>query len=177
MDAQGYLEELSSDPHFHLSACSTGSPISCEPATCRFRCAIEVIDELLAEPGAASGSEVDALLDLRWHLRHRENAELGLRLFSELRLRMESRHYLSFFRLRRWLENHLLADVRACQAAESHRVPVKLDHYCVEALRRSCLCAALGNGAVLLAPRLRFEFRPQTVSPAVVSATAESLDA
>ena len=112
---------------------------------------------------------MDALLDLRWHLRHRENAELSLRLFSELRLKMESRHYLAFFRLRRWLENHLIADVRACQAADAHRVPVKLDHYCVEALRRACLCSALGRGAVLLAPRLRFEFRPLLVEPTGVA--------
>ena len=122
---------------------------------------MEVIDDLLAEPGAVSGEEMDQLLELRWHLRHREAAEQTLRLFSEVRRRMEQRHYLAFFRIRRWMENHLIAEVRLCPAADPRVVPVKLDHYCVEALRRVCLCSALGKGSVLLAPRLRFLFRPQ----------------
>jgi hypothetical protein len=130
---------------------------------------MEVIDELLAQPGAVSGEEMDQLLDLRWHFRHRGDAETCLRLFCDLRRRMENRHYLAFFRIRRWLENHLLAEVRLCPAAEPHSVGVRLDHYCVEALRRVCLCAALGKGSVLLAPRLRFGFRPL---PAPVASVA-----
>ena len=59
--------------------------------------------------------------------------------------------------------HHLLAEVRLCPAAEPRLVSVKLDHYCVEAVRRVCLCSALGQGSVLLAPRLRFSFRPQVV--------------
>ena len=73
---------------------------------------------------------------------------------------MEARHYLAFFRLRRWLENHLLAVVRVCPAADACTVPVKLDHYCVEAIRRVCLCASLEAGSPLLMPRLQFAFRP-----------------
>jgi len=113
----------------------------------------------MSEPGAISGDEMDLLLDFRWKLGRRDDAEGALRLFCDLRRRMEKRHYLAFFRMRRWLENHLLADVRSCPAAESHLVPVKLDHYCVEAIRRVCLCAAMQNGAIImLAPRLRFSF-------------------
>ena len=72
---------------------------------------------------------------------------------------MEQRHYLAFFRMRRWLENHLLASVSICPEAKPQFVPVKLDHYCVEAIRRASLCLALRRGYVLLAPRLRFTFR------------------
>jgi hypothetical protein len=72
---------------------------------------------------------------------------------------MEGRHYLPFFRIRRWLEHNLVASVSICPAAEAHEVHVQLDHYCVEAVRRVCLCAALGRGAVMIAPRLRFEYR------------------
>jgi hypothetical protein len=106
-----------------------------------------------------SGDEADHLLDLRWRLSRRDDAEAALRIFCDLRLRMEQRHYLAFFRMRRWLEMHLLAGVRVCPAAEPRFVPVKLDHYCVEAIRRVCLCAALSSGSVMLAPRLRFSFR------------------
>jgi len=132
---------------------------------------MEVIDDLLAEPGAVSGEEMDQLLDLRWHLRHRTDADASLRIFCDVRRRMENRHYLAFFRIRRWMENHLLAEVRLCPAAEPRLVSVALDHYCVEALRRVCLCTALGQGAVLLAPRLRFTFRPQ-VAPVLAEVGA-----
>ena len=143
------------------SDCSTSHVSECTPVTCHWRCAVEVIDELLCHRGAASGEETDLLLELRWKLRHREDPEATLRLFCDLRIRMEGRHYLAFFRIRRWLENNLIASVRICPAAEPHEILVQLDHYCVEAIRRVCLCAALGKGAVTIAPRLRFEFRKQ----------------
>lgn len=121
-----------------------------------------------------SGEEVDLLLDLRWQLRQRAAAEPALRLFCDLRRRMEGRHYLAFFRIRRWLENHLVAAVQVCPAAEPRPVAVRLDHYCVEAIRRVCLCASLGDGSVLLVPRLRFEFRPLP-EPTATRAPVEGL--
>jgi len=139
--------------------CTTSDPSDCTPSKCRWRCAMEVIDELISQPGSVSGDEVDYLLELRWKLSQRDDVDGALRLFCELRLRMEQRHYLAFFRIRRWLENHLLAGVSICPEAQPEFVPVKLDHYCVEAVRRACLCAALRRGLVLLAPRLRFTFR------------------
>ena len=129
------------------------------PLHCRWRCALEVIDELISQPGSVSGDEVDHLLEFRWKLSQRDDAEGALKLFCDLRLRIEQRHYLAFFRMRRWLENHLLASVSVCPEAKPQFVPVKLDHYCVEAIRRACLCAALRQGYVLLAPRLHFTFR------------------
>jgi hypothetical protein len=132
------------------------------PARCQWRCALVVIDELLAARDAISGEEMDRLLDLRSQLRRAEDAEAVLKIFCELRIRMERKHYLAFFRIRRWLENHIVAAVRICPAAEPVFVPVELGHYCVEAIRRVCLCAALRNG-VLLAPRLRFVFHGATV--------------
>lgn len=143
-------------------------------AKCRQRCALDVIDELLRSPrDRVSGEEVDLLLDLRWQLRQRKEAEAALRLFCDLRIRLENRHYLAFFRIRRWLENHLVAGVRVCPAADERELPVKLDHYCVEAIRRVCLCASLGYGSIMLAPKLRFAFRP--VAPAVSAPLASTV--
>lgn len=140
--------------------------------TCRWRCALEVVDELLGMPRlSVSGEEVDLLLDLRWQCRQRTDGEATLRLFCDLRRRMERGHYLAFFRLRRWLENHVVAEVRVCPAPEVHAMPVRLDHYCVEAIRRVSLCGSLGRGAVMLAPRLQFRFRPVAATrPVLVSA-------
>jgi hypothetical protein len=142
-----------------LLDCTTSDPSDCTPSHCRGRCAMEVIDELISQAGAVSADEVDHLLELRWKLRQYDDAEGALKLFCEVRLRMEQRHYLAFFRMRRWLENHLLASVSICPEAKPEFVPVKLDHYCVEAIRRASLCLALRRGYVLLAPRLRFTFR------------------
>lgn len=148
----------------------------CEPGTCRWRCALEVIDELLCERGAVSGEEADHLLDLRWQIRQGNDAEAVLRIFCDLRLRMEHRHYLAFFRIRRWLENHVAASVQVCPAAEPHFTEIKLDRYCVEAIRRVCLCAALGRGSVLLAPRVRFLFQSvPPASPKVAEASTEAV--
>jgi len=121
-----------------------------------------------------SGEEADLLLDLRWHLRTGDDAEGALRLFCDLRIRMERRHYLAFYRLRRWLENHLIATVQLCPAAEPHVMSVKFDRYCVEAIRRMCLCSALGRGSVMIAPRVRFSFRYITLAVPETTATAET---
>jgi hypothetical protein len=132
----------------------------CNTGACQVKCALQVVDGLLSTPDAVTGEEVDLLLDFRHELRARQNAEAALRLFCDLRRRLEQRQYLAFYRLRRWLENHLIAEVKTCQAAAANIVPVKLDHYCVEAIRRVALCAGLRPGTVLLAPRVRFDFVP-----------------
>ena len=149
-------------PVANSQSCPPSVGDDCAPARCRWRCALEIIDELLAARDAISGEEMDRLLDLRSQLRRAEDAEAVLKTFCELRIRMERKHYLAFFRIRRWLENHIVAAVRICPAAEPVFVPVELSHYCVEAIRRVCLCAALRNG-VLLAPRLRFAFQGAAV--------------
>jgi hypothetical protein len=80
---------------------------SCDPQTCRKACGQEVIDALLRDHGSIRGEEVDLLLDLRWLLRHGERPEAAQKIFDKLRPRLEEKHYLLFFRLRRWMENHL----------------------------------------------------------------------
>ena len=131
----------------------------CTPATCHSVCALQVIDGLLREPQGVSGEQVDALLDFRFLLRHGSDAEAILKLFCQLRLGMEASHYLAFYRLRRWLENHIEAQVRLCRGLPEAMVPLKLDRFCLEAIRSQCLARALRPGQALLAPRVRFQFR------------------
>jgi hypothetical protein len=140
---------------------SSDSPHACicTPVTCQSGCALQVIDSLLREPQGVSGEQVDALLDLRFMLRHGHDAEAILKLFCPLRLAMESSHYLAFYRLRRWLENHIEAQVRVCRGLPETAVPLKLDRFCLEAVRSQCLAAALRPGERLLAPRVQFQFR------------------
>jgi len=130
----------------------------CTAERCQWRCALDVIDELLRQPGAVTGAEMDQLLDLRWQLGQATAAEVALRLFCTLRIGMERRHYLAFFRIRRWLENHLVSVCRSADGTVVQEVPVRLDHYCVEAVRRVCLCTALSQPGGAAGTRIGFEF-------------------
>lgn len=129
---------------------------TCTPSACRLKCSIEVVDELLSEQHAVTGKDMDLLLDFRSSLRAREDADATLRLFCQLRRRLEHHHYLSFFRLRRWLENNLACEVRGSGSADAALTSLRLDFYCIEAVRRSCLCAAIQKGN--LSQELRFVF-------------------
>jgi hypothetical protein len=142
----------------------------CTVGACHPKCALDVVDELLSTPGAVTGDEVDLLLDFRSLLRARREAETALRVFCDLRRRLEQRHYLAFYRLRRWLENQIAAEVRSPVSAEAVRVPLRLDFYCVEAVRRASLCAALKHGAPFSALRLQFTFLP-VAAPAHAAAS------
>jgi hypothetical protein len=142
-------------------------PCTCTPATCEGSCALQVIDSLLRETHCVTGEHVDTLLDLRSLLRRGENAEAALNVFCQLRRAMEPKHYLALYRLRRWMENHIEAHVRPCRGRPESPVPLKLDRFCLEAVRVQCLKAALQPGQMLLAPRVRFGFRVKAPVAAV----------
>ncbi len=116
------------------------------PSRCRPGCSLEAIDELLVTAGALTGQEADSLLDLRQLLRARTDAQAALLVFCQLRQRLEKRHYLVFYRLRRWLENHIVAEFRASPKATPTTLPIHLSVSSPEAIRRLCLCAALHKG-------------------------------
>ena len=158
-----------------MNDCSTSQFDVCMPKQCSRRCAVTVIDELLCQNDVVSGDEADRLLDLRWLLRKRTDAEGTLRLFCDLRLQMENRHYLALFRIRRWLENNIIASVSVSSTQKPELVQLKLDHYCVEAVRRVCLCATLAKGAGLFSPKLRFVFLPEEVQLEPAGGHYESL--
>lgn len=153
MDAQELFEALTMIA-VQQSICAD----ACSVGTCHPKCSLEVVDELLSTPGAVKGEEVDLLLDFRSLLRARQDAEATLRVFCDLRRRLEQHHYLAFYRLRRWLENQIVAEARSLESGEIALVPLRLNFYCVEAVRRQCLCAALQQIVRLSMPRLRFSF-------------------
>lgn len=91
-----------------------------------------------------------------------------MKLFCEARRRMEQQHYLVFYKLRKWMENNLIAIVRSVSSKESAIVALKLDFYCVEALRRACLCGA-AKECCLTTARLGFAFVPLPRTSVVLS--------
>src|SRR5690606_31943329 len=134
---------------------SNSAASACTPGNCRLGCSLEIIDTLLRSQGTVRGDEVDMLLDLRWFLHHRENCEDALALFCQLRVAMEERHYLAFYRLRRWLENHIQVSVRTISETELS-IRLKLDRYCIEAVRHHCVRSTIPMGTP--SPRARFVF-------------------
>jgi hypothetical protein len=126
---------------------------------------LEIVDSLLHASGSVRGEEVDALLDLRSVLRRRQDAEAALNLFCQLRRAMEERHYLSFYRLRRWLENHIEVNVRVRRGELDRTTALRLDRYCIEAVRFQCLQSAIKPGEPLLAPKVHFYFRAAQERP------------
>jgi hypothetical protein len=116
------------------------------------------MDELLSTPHAINGDEMDLLLDFRSLVRARSDAETTLRLFCELRRRLEQRHYLAFYRLRRWLEQQLIAQISSLSTHVHTQVSLRLNFYCMEAIRRQSLCAATQQGTATPPMRLRFSF-------------------
>ena len=130
-----------------------------------FKPALDVIDELLGSPGAVSGDDCDLLLELRWHLRELSDPETTLKCFCELRRRIEHVHYLSLYKLRRALEAGVLVVVSGAGGSQPVFLPLQLERYCLEAVRRVCLCAALSSGAALNRPRVAFCFQSALPNP------------
>jgi hypothetical protein len=130
------------------------------PPLCHPNCSLEVIDLLLSTPGAVDGEETDLLLDLRSLFKHRQQAEATLRLFCDVRRRLEHRHYLAFYRLRRWCERHIAGELTYEGQSLQIPAPLRLDFYCVEAVRRALMCSAISSGnGVCNRPRLEFKFK------------------
>ena len=78
---------------------------------------------------------------------------------------MEERHYLAFYRLRRWFEHHVEANVRLARGMPERAAPLKLDWYCLEPIRFYCLRSIQRSGEPILAPRVQFTFR-RLIAPA-----------
>jgi hypothetical protein len=155
-------------PQINYMELSNPSPIlstRCNQATCRPGCALEVVDRLLTSLGPLRGEEMDTLLELRFSLHRLENPEEILTLFCKLRRSLEQYYYLEFFRLRRWLENHVQAHVISFRGGPVQTIPLRLDFFCLEAVRGHCLAQARSQNLFLTAARIRFKFeQPELVS-------------
>jgi hypothetical protein len=79
--------------------------------------------------------------------------------------------------LRRWLENHIVAKVLVDDHPDSVEIPLRLNFYCVEALRRQCLCELLRAGMSGRRSRLTFGFRPLGAETVRVEVPAEAVAA
>jgi hypothetical protein len=145
----------------------------CSPATCRLRCGQETLDGLLRELAASRSEHLDAVLELKWLLLQREDAEQTLKVFCQVRQRLERGHYLAFYRLRRWLENQVEASVQPNRCATARRARISLTPVSLEGIRGYCVASSVQPTDLQLGPRVRFAFREPAEAGTVAGNAAE----
>ncbi|WP_044891974.1 hypothetical protein [Opitutus terrae] len=104
---------------------------------------MSVVDQLLAAiTRDGDHEELNAALDFRLMLAGAPNPAAVLRAFFDLRHAVAERHYLPFYRLRRWLETNMLALVHVDRSSSPHRVRLQLDAASFGALYAQCAVTA-----------------------------------
>jgi len=145
----------------------------CTPTTCRERCGHEIVDVLLHEQADKDPALTDALLDLKFALTHRRDVEEILHVFCNLRRRLEKRYYLAFYRLRRWLENQLEAQVSPGRGYPPQPFPVRLEARTVDGIKHSIRKAAREKDPAFpksAFPVIEFTFHaPSRTSPSLLA--------
>jgi hypothetical protein len=164
------------ETEFH-SQRSPAVRVDAQPAAlCPFHDGPETLDAFLAELAGSESREgenlLDAALDLRCLL-VRENgnahAELFLRTLLDLRHRLDGRHYLAFYRVRRWVQRTMLAEVRRHRGEAWTEISLPLDAGNFEQAVNTCLATlAEENGVWPALAQIRFRF---------TAAPGDSLDA
>jgi hypothetical protein len=124
---------------------------------CPLNHGVAVVDQLLAaitrENDAAA---LDVALDFRLLLGSSTDANAILREFFRLRTVVEEHHYLACFRLRRWLQSEIVADVRLDRSQPIRRTPINLN---AKSYRELCArCAFNAAAGERLSPWVRIVF-------------------
>jgi len=144
-----------------LSEKNSGSP----GLNCPLNHGVSVLDQLLASlVGEVDGEAFDAALDLRWLLSNSSDAAAIVLGFYRLRSFIEERHYLACYRLRRWLESHLVAWVSFQRHQPERRTALRLDAASPDQLHERCATRALEGTATGLPVRVRFAFATPALS-------------
>ena len=141
---------------------STPLTVSLAPASlCPFHDGAVTLDLLLAELDARDTATFDAALDLRSRLAEGRDAEACLAKLFRLRALLDGRHYLAFYRVRRWVQRRLVAQVRGARNEPWQTRELPLDAARLDELTNSCLAplADALTGELPFGARVRFAFR------------------
>lgn len=101
-----------------------------------------MVDNLLHVAAREHPQSLDLLLDLKSVLNQRQNAVETLRLFCIARQQLEEVFYLRLYRLRRWLEAQIVAEVTWPRGYRTLIRPVKLSERSVPALKEALIVRA-----------------------------------
>ncbi len=124
------------------------------------RCEHTILDSLLAESGTADPALTDRLLDLKFTLLQRDDAQETLERFYRVRPRLEQGHYLASYRLRRWLERQIRVSVSPGRGYPAHTYSLSLTPPSLDALFASIRRVTLNEVHLLPGgcPQIRFRF-------------------
>lgn len=128
---------------------------------CPFHDGAATLDLLLAELDPRNTALFDTALDLRSLLAEGRDAEACLTKLFRLRALLDGSHYLAFYRVRRWAQRRLVAQVRAGRTESWLTRELPLDAARLDELTNSCLAALAGDrDEVPAGAHVRFVFRP-----------------
>lgn len=146
------------------AAISTTASTASPALACPLNHGLAVLDQLLAAlTGPDDAPARDIALDLRWQLMQPHSPEVVIREFFRLRAAAEEQHYLSCYRLRRWLESQFVAHVSFDRTQPAHRITLRLDLDDFAELCSHCVaCAA--DGAAVTWSRVRFAAATESVA-------------
>jgi hypothetical protein len=134
---------------------------------CPFHDGAATLDGLLAAIDPRDGELFDAALDLRSLLTEGGDATAALHQLFRLRRLLDGRHYLAFYRVRRWVQRRIVAQVRAGRAAPWRTRELPLDAARLdEIVNASVAAVAAEDAAPHVDAQVRFVFRPAPPVPA-----------
>jgi hypothetical protein len=138
------------------------------PTGCPFHDGAATLDGLMAEAAGERDDEfLNAALDLRSLMVERRKAEACLAQLFALRARLDGRHYLAFYRVRRWVQREIVAQIRPDRTSPWAARDLPLDAARLDELTNGFLAILETQQATL--PQMRFVFR-HAVAEALLTA-------
>ena len=145
------------------------SPISpsTPAAECPLNDGVSGVDQLLAAiTRGSNAAALDVALDFRLLLAGSTDADTLLREFYRLRAVVEEEHYLACYRLRRWLQTQIVAQVKLDRTQPTLRTSINLG---AASYRELCArCAFEAAAGEPISAWVRVTFMPSDSALAVV---------
>src|SRR5688572_24275646 len=150
----------------YTSSLSTAHPVL--SSECPLNHGLAVVDQLLAAiTRDGNATALDVALDFRLLLASSSDADMILREFFGLRSVVEEGYYLACFRLRRWLQAQIVAQVRLDRSQPVRQACINLD---AATYRELCArCAFDAAAGERLSPWVRVSFTAARRQPALVA--------
>ena len=127
-------------------------------ASCPFHDGTATLDLLLAELDPRETDLFDAALDLRSLAAAQEDAAACLTQLLRVRRLLAGRHYLAFYRVRRWAKRALRAEVRAHRAANWASCELALDSARFDEIVNTATATLAHDGTIPASAHVRFVF-------------------
>lgn len=130
------------------------------PMLCPFHDGAPTLDLFLAELAPQDAELFDAALDLRSLFTAREDAQTCLQQLFRVRRLLAGRHYLAFYRVRRWAHRVIQMEVRAGRGAPWHRRELPLNCARIDEAINTGLASLAEDDVFPAGAHVRFVFAP-----------------